>query len=171
MALFILASKRMAVVRVQARLPTWMAALMTANGETIRNKAWASFNTSIELNMSESGTEMFAKVMEPTSLPMETSTKVTGIETCKTVEEHTTTQTEISIKATGSMVGSMEMVTTFMQLTRGSSKEPGKMVKRKVLGSWLLMTNMATLGPGIRTRNKGEVLISTRMVRDTKESG
>jgi len=114
---------------------------------------------------------MFAKVMEPTSLQMETSTKVTGIETCKTVEEHTTTQTEISIKATGSMVGSMEMVTTFMQLTRGSSKEPGKMVKRKVLGSWLLMTNMATLEPGIRTRNKGEVLIYTRMARDTKESG
>lgn len=51
MALFILVSKRMAVVRVQVRLPTWMAALMTANGEMIRNKAWASFNTSIAPNM------------------------------------------------------------------------------------------------------------------------
>jgi hypothetical protein len=157
--------------KAQAKPPMSMVVFMMENGSMTKSMVTGSINIKMILNIMESGKKIFEKAMEPTITQMEIDTKVTGISISKVGLELTTIPMEIFTKDNGSMESPTAKGIIYITETKESTKETGKMVKKKDLVSLLLMINMATPESGNRIKKMGEDHTFIQMVSDMKEDG
>jgi predicted GNAT family acetyltransferase len=161
----------MGLDRAQAEQHMWMEVSTRVSGNPIRSKGTACSNTSMEQNMMENGVVTRGTVMEPISTQMEINMKVTGSKILNKEWALTTMSMVISIKGSGRQENLMVRETTSIKAERLSTRETGKMAKRKALVNWLSRTIMAIQGNGRITRKMEEAVTYTLTHKSTKACG